>query len=189
MKLLCVCVWMSNWISLCLLMQDFFCPGSRLSFQKCCHTPAYNEDRYATMHLGKRRPDLFSLHFLTVACCPAGFVFHQLRGGNGWFDCIRHGSDTVPGCCMQGRRAKQCSVTRSPNGLGCSKSFPTLQPDRKARQSKNIRWNFITPWQYIWLAWHWLNRLPFIFPWLCKSSKSRFSRSHFCRSQKQGAST
>lgn len=31
-----------------------------------------------------------------------------------------------------------------------------LQPDRKARQSKNIMWNFITVWQYIWLAWHWL---------------------------------
>lgn len=57
--------------------------------------------------------------------------------------------------------------------------IPPLQPDRKARQSKNIRWNFIMPWQYIWLAWHWLNHLPFIFPWLCKSSKSRFSRLYF----------
>lgn len=63
-----------------------------------------------------------------------------------------------------------------------------LQPDRKARQSKNIRWNFITPWQHIWLAWQWLNHQPFIFPWLCKSSFSRFSRLCFCRSQKQGAS-
>lgn len=107
-----------------LLMQDFYCPGSKHSFQKSCHSPAYNEDRYATMHLGKRRPDLFSLHILAVACCPAGIALRQLRGGNDWFDCIRHGEDTAPGCCMLGRRAEQCSVTRSPNGLGCSNSFP-----------------------------------------------------------------
>lgn len=93
-----------------------------------------------------------------------------------------------PGCCMLGRRAEQCFVTRSPQRTRLLQFIPPLQPDRKARQSKNIRWNFIMLWQYIWLVWHWLNHLPFIFPWLCKSSKSRFSRLDFCRSQKKGAS-
>lgn len=176
---------MSNWISL--LMQDFYCPGFK-SVVTLLHIMRIVMPRCIW---GKKwRPDLFSLHILVVACCPAGITFRQLRKGNDWFDWIRHGADTAPGCCMLGRRAEQCSVTCSPNGLGCSNSFhPSLQPDRKARQSKNIRWNFIMPWQYIWLVWHWLNHLPFIFPWLCKSQKSRFSRLHFCRSQKQGASS
>lgn len=118
------------------------------------------------MHLGKRRPDLFLLHISAVSSRRHRFPSITPRKWLVWLYQERQGSSTrvlhAGKESWEAERLRAESWERSsvpllvpPTDTAAPIHSP-LQPDRKARQSKNIRWNFIMVWQYIWLAWHWL---------------------------------